>query len=42
MREKNERAIKDRMVFLSRQLAAQYLAENLSMDGSLGDGLGKS
>ena len=42
VREKNERAIKDRMVFLSRELSAQHLAENLSMDGSLGDGLGQS
>ena len=42
VREKNERAIKDRMVFLSRQLSALHLAENLSMDGSLADGLGKS
>jgi hypothetical protein len=42
VREKNERAIKDRMVFLSRQLSALNLAENVSMDGSLGDGLGQS
>ena len=42
VREKNERAIRDRMVFLSRQLSALHLAENLSMDGSLGDGLGQS
>ena len=42
VREKNERAIKARMVFLSKQLSAQHLAENLSMDGSLGDGLGQS
>ena len=42
VREKNERAIKNRMVFLSRALSAQHLAENQSMDGSLGDGLGQS
>jgi hypothetical protein len=42
VREKNERAIKDRMIFLSGQLSAQQLAENLSMDGSLGDGLGQT
>ncbi len=42
VREKNERAIKDRMVFLSKQLSALNLAENVSMDGSLGDGLGQS
>ena len=42
VREKNERAIKNRMVFLSRQLSALHLAENLSMDGSLGDGLEKT
>ena len=41
VREKNERAIKDRMVFLSRELSAQHLAENLSLDGSLGDGFGQ-
>jgi hypothetical protein len=38
VREKNERAIKDRMIFLSGQLSAQQLAENLS----LGDGLGQT
>lgn len=42
VREKNERAIKNRIVFLSRALSAQHLAENQSMDGSLGDGLGQS
>ena len=42
VREKNERAIKDRMVFLSKQLSALHLAENMSMDGSVGDGLGQS
>jgi hypothetical protein len=39
VREKNERAMKDRMVFLSRQLSAQHLTETVAMDGSLGDGL---
>ena len=39
VREKNERAIKARMVFLSKQLSAQHLAENQAMDGSVGDGL---
>ena len=42
VREKNERAITDRMVFLSKQLSALHLAENMSMDGSVGDGLGQS
>ena len=42
VREKNERAIKDRMVFLSRQLSGQHLAENQVMDGSLGEGLGQT
>lgn len=39
VREKNERAIKDRMVFLSKQLSAQHLIENQAMDNSTGDGL---
>ena len=39
VREKNERALKDRMVFLSKTLSAQHLAENLAMDGSAADGL---
>jgi hypothetical protein len=39
VREKNERAIKARMVFLSKQLSAQHLAENQAMDASVGDGL---
>ena len=42
VRKKNDRAVKDRMVFLSRQLSVQHLAENLSMDGSLGDGFCQS
>ncbi len=40
VREKNERAVKDRMVFLSKQLSALHLAENMSMEGSMGDGIG--
>jgi predicted transcriptional regulator len=39
VREKNERAMKDRLIFLSRQLSAQHLNENLAMDDSAGDGL---
>ena len=39
VREKNERALKERMVFLSAQLSARHLAENQSMDSTLGDGL---
>jgi len=39
VREKNERAMKDRMVFLSRQLLAPHLKESEAMQGSLGDGL---
>lgn len=39
VREKNERAIRDRMVFLSKQLSAQNLTENQAMDNSIGDGL---
>lgn len=39
VREKNERTLKERMVFLSGQLSARHLAENQSMDASTGDGL---
>ena len=39
VREKNERALTDRMVFLSKALSAQHLAENQAMNGSTGDGL---
>jgi predicted transcriptional regulator len=39
VREKNERALKDRMVFLSSQLSARHLAENQAMDATTGDGL---
>ena len=39
VREKNERVLKDRMVFLSKQLSAKHLLENEAMDASTGDGL---
>ena len=39
VREKNERALKDRMLFLSAQLSARHLTENQAMDASTGDGL---
>lgn len=39
VREKNERVLKDRMVFLSRQLSAKHLLENEAMDVSSSDGL---
>jgi hypothetical protein len=39
IREKNECAIKVRMVVLSKQLFAQPLAENQGMDGGVGEGL---
>lgn len=39
VREKNERALKDRMVFLSKTLSANHLVENLAMDDAAGDGL---
>ncbi len=39
VREKNERTLKERMVFLSAQLSARHLAENQSMDATSGDGL---
>jgi hypothetical protein len=39
VREKNERVLKERMVFLSEALAAQSLAENQAMDTATGDGL---
>ena len=40
VREKNERALRDRMVFLSAKLSARHLAENASLEGTIGDGLG--
>ena len=39
VREKNERALKERMVFLSQQLSAASLQENEAMDAATGDGL---
>jgi len=39
VQEKNERALRDRMVFLSARLSSSHLAENLAMDGSSRDGL---
>jgi predicted DNA-binding protein len=39
VREKNERVLKERMVFLSEALAAQNLAENQAMDAATGDGI---
>lgn len=39
VREKNERALKDRMTFLSKQLSARHLQENRAMDAANSDGL---
>jgi hypothetical protein len=39
VREKNERALRDRMTFLSKELSARHLEENESMDDATGDGL---
>lgn len=39
VREKNERTLKARMVFLSTQLSARHLAENEAMSAAIGDGL---
>lgn len=39
VREKNERVLKERMVYLSGQLSAQHLLENEAMDVATGDGL---
>ena len=39
VREKNERTMRDRMVFLSAQLSARNLQENLTLDATMGDGL---
>ena len=40
--EKNERMIKERMVFLSQALSKQSLTENQSFAASIGDGLGQA
>ena len=37
--EKNERVMRDRMVFLSTQLSARHLEENRALDATTGDGL---
>ena len=39
VREKNERVLQQRMVFLSKALATQSLAENQAMNAAIGDGL---
>ncbi len=39
VREKNERVLKDRMTYLSKQLSSKHLLENEAMDGATGDGL---
>ncbi len=39
VREKNERVLKDRMIFLSQKLSARHLAENQAMSAADGDGL---
>ena len=39
VREKNERVLQQRMVFLSEALATQSLAENQAMNAAIGDGL---
>lgn len=39
VQEKNERALKERMVFLSAQLSARHLNEYQTMDGASRDGL---
>lgn len=40
VREKNERTLRERMIFLSGKLSAQHLAENQAMGAADGDGLG--
>ena len=39
VREKNERTLKERMVYLSKQLSDASLQENEAMDAATGDGL---
>lgn len=39
VREKNERVLKDRMTYLSKQLSGRHLLENEAMDAAAGDGL---
>lgn len=40
VREKNERTLEDRMIFLSGKLTAHHLAANKAMGAADGDGLG--
>lgn len=39
VREKNERVLKDRMTYLSKQFSGKHLLENEAMDAATGDGL---
>lgn len=39
VREKNERVLKDRMTYLSKQLSGKHLLENEAIDATTGDGL---
>ena len=39
VREKNERTLKARMIFLSARLSERHLAENEEMTAATGDGL---
>lgn len=39
VREKNERVLRDRMAYLSKQLSNKHLLENEAMDAATGDGL---
>ena len=39
VREKNERVLRDRMAFLSKQLSGKHMLENEAMDAATGDGL---
>ena len=41
VREKNERVLKERMTYLSKQLSSSHLLENEAMDAATGDGLAK-
>ncbi len=39
VQEKNQRALRERIVFLSAQLSARHLSENQAMDSTSRDGL---
>ncbi len=39
VREKNERVLKDRMTYLSKQLSSRHLRENEAMDAANGGGI---